>query len=357
MRAPEFDVIVIGAGPAGVSAVLELTRSGARVALVDRSEFPRVKACAGVLSEGTLRLLKYDASPVYRDKVDSMQLTCNFKEKVLVKSDGPVAVMTKRSEFDFLGYQLALSSGCHFFIKDTPCSLRQDDGGVTVEYQGLRLRGRYVIAADGASSQIRRLVFRQSRRAQAISIEADIDGNDVRFHSDPPNRADFGVVKGGAAWAFSKGDHFNVGLYTYDGAFSSSINRRKLQEYAVTVLGTDRLTEVRGYPIGNDCASRYMSSGRVLFVGDAGGFAYTHNGEGIYGAVLTGQLAALAILAGGNVGHTYSSSAGRYLRRCSIIRFASRILYKFPDLSYRVFSWHLSDQFSGRHKIATIDDE
>jgi len=286
-----------------------------------------------------------------------MQLTYNFKNKVLVRSDGPVAVMTKRCEFDLLGFQLALSTGCHFFVKDAPCSLSQDSNGVTVEYPGLRLHGRYVIAADGAASQIRRFVFRQRKRVQAISIEADIDIKDVRFHSDPPARADFGIVKGGAAWAFSKGDHFNVGLYTYDSAFSSSINRKKLQEYSMTVLGTDRLTEVRGYPIGNDCASRYMSSGRVLFVGDAGGFAYTHNGEGIYGAVLTGQLAALAILGGGNVGDAYSNSAGRYLRRCSVNRFVSRALYGSLGISYRLFSWHLSSQFSGGGRIATLNDE
>jgi choline dehydrogenase-like flavoprotein len=53
-----FDAIVVGAGPAGSVAALVLARGGARVALVDRSSFPRDKACGDVVGPRGVRLLE-----------------------------------------------------------------------------------------------------------------------------------------------------------------------------------------------------------------------------------------------------------------------------------------------------------
>lgn len=348
MRASFFDVIVIGAGPAGVSAVLELTQGGARVALIDRAEFPRQKACAGALSAGTLRLLKYDASPSFREQVNEIQMSLNYSQQVIARSERPFVAMTRRSEFDLLGFDLASSaSGCEVFICRGSHTLSQDETGVTVEYPGLRLKASYVIAADGASSPTRRLLLKEINRKQAISIEADVDINDVRARGKCATRVDFGVVKGGGGWVFPKGDHCNVGLYTYDKRFSLGIHRRELRDYALSVLGTEQLSEVRGFPIGIDCTGSRMSRGRVFFVGDAGGFSYTHSGEGIYGAVLTGQLCATAILADKEVAQVYRASAARYLRRCAINRGLCQPVYGVLGLSYRLLASRISSQIAG----------
>ncbi|MFZ5560443.1 MAG: FAD-dependent oxidoreductase [Pseudomonadota bacterium] len=48
------DAIVLGAGPAGISAALTLHRAGRRVLLLDRKQFPRPKACAGMLSASAM---------------------------------------------------------------------------------------------------------------------------------------------------------------------------------------------------------------------------------------------------------------------------------------------------------------
>ncbi len=52
------DVAVVGAGPAGASTALLLARKGLHVLLIERSEFPRTKACGEYLSAGTVRLLE-----------------------------------------------------------------------------------------------------------------------------------------------------------------------------------------------------------------------------------------------------------------------------------------------------------
>src|SRR5215475_14470166 len=49
---PEYDVLIVGGGPAGSTCARVLVAGGARVAVIDRAEFPRVKLCAGWLSPG-----------------------------------------------------------------------------------------------------------------------------------------------------------------------------------------------------------------------------------------------------------------------------------------------------------------
>lgn len=60
---PVWDAVVVGAGPAGCAAAYDLAQGGASVLLVDRSDFPRLKACAGGLTMKALWALRYSIEP------------------------------------------------------------------------------------------------------------------------------------------------------------------------------------------------------------------------------------------------------------------------------------------------------
>jgi flavin-dependent dehydrogenase len=62
----EWDAIVVGAGPAGCACACDLASAGRSVLLLDKSEFPRMKACAGGLTMKTVRALRYSIAPVVR---------------------------------------------------------------------------------------------------------------------------------------------------------------------------------------------------------------------------------------------------------------------------------------------------
>lgn len=341
------DVIVVGAGPAGVAAAIDLARGGAAVVLVEKDVFPRAKPCAGGVSIDALRRLRYDIAPVTREAVTAIQLSRKCADPVVLSAGRTLIAMTRRAELDAFGLDAALAAGCRLVtVADAP-ALAQEATGVVLRYPGLTLRGRYLVAADGAGSVLRRLVFGEKPGVQAIALEANVDAGDVRTLAGVRTRVDFGMVKGGYAWVFPKGDHFNVGLYTHDSRRSSRIGRQHLREYASAVLGTDRIADIHGFPIATACAGPRMAKGRVLFVGDAAFASNAISGEGIHGAILTGQLAAASILAGGDAAAHYRNGTSAYVARYRMIRRLAGPFFHLLPLSYPLFSRRLARLANG----------
>ena len=77
-----FDVLVVGAGPAGSATALHLARAGARVLLVDKARFPRDKPCGGGLTGRALRHLPCDVEPVVERVVDRMVMRAGYRTTV-----------------------------------------------------------------------------------------------------------------------------------------------------------------------------------------------------------------------------------------------------------------------------------
>src|SRR5260370_33686531 len=82
-----FDVIIVGGGPAGSTAAYKLGRSGARVLLLDKATFPREKPCGGGL---TARLL--DRFPYVRDFLQCGEVPVNPVSRVHLQSPGGTRV-------------------------------------------------------------------------------------------------------------------------------------------------------------------------------------------------------------------------------------------------------------------------
>ena len=68
-----YDVIVVGAGPAGSTTARECAARGLSVLLLDKAEFPRDKPCAGGVNIRTARLLPFDVAPVTERVIVGMQ--------------------------------------------------------------------------------------------------------------------------------------------------------------------------------------------------------------------------------------------------------------------------------------------
>src|SRR5436190_1495494 len=95
-----FDVLVVGAGPAGSTAAYRLARAGASVLLADRARFPRDKPCGGGLTLRAVRELPFPVDPVVEDVVDRFEVRLEYRRRFVRGGDGPLCLMTQRRRLD-----------------------------------------------------------------------------------------------------------------------------------------------------------------------------------------------------------------------------------------------------------------
>jgi geranylgeranyl reductase family protein len=286
-----WDAIVVGAGPAGCACAYDLAVAGKSVLLLDKAEFPRVKACAGGLTMKTVRALRYSIEPVVRQSVDRMVLEERDSSRIPVRKKKSICVMTERSELDAYCLSKTIETGAVFRRTRGISGIYRNADGVAVTTEDEVLRGRFLIGADGVNSQVRRMTSRdESWFRTAFAIEANVprDGRneDLVF--------DFAPVMAGYGWVFPKRDHVNVGLFSMDK--DEKLNRSRLSAYIAQRFGEKAKAEkFIGQHAGFGAAQHRVENSRVFLVGDAGGFVDLLTGEGIYGAVVSGQAAAAAI--------------------------------------------------------------
>ena len=352
-----WDAIVVGAGPAGCAAAYDLAAAGRQVLLVDKASFPRPKACAGALTMKAVRALRYAIDPVVRKTVCDAVLEHRSGPGELqpVRRRRPICVMTVRSELDAYCLDQTRARGAGFLRIGGIAAIEEQADRVLLRMEGQAepLTARFVVGADGVHSRVRALQEGSSTRTttwfrKAFAVEANVPY--ASTGREFPFTFDFAPVLGGYGWLFPRNDHVNVGLYTCGPAplpkqgglkeGQSVIDRAALADYIAARCGTRDHGAVTGQFLGLGAARYVPSQGRVLLAGDAAGFVDPLTGEGIYGAIASGQAAAAAILASLHEG---SDAAGEYRARlrgqCADLRVSEMAAAKFyaePERGFRL---------------------
>ena len=288
-----WDAIVVGAGPAGCAAAYDLAGAGRRVLLVDRAAFPRDKACAGGLTLKALRALRYPVDPVVRRWVREMVLEEGPGSAVTVGRATPVCAMTVRQELDSYCLARTEAHGAIFHRVGDLLAVDQEADRVVLRFaDGEANAARFVVGADGVHSRVRTLTTNARWFRTAFALEVNVPYR--RADEAYPLCFDFAPIPGGYGWMFPRDNHVNVGLYT---AGSAGLDREALERYIALRCGPAREhSKVVGQFLGLGAARyRPVEGSRVLLAGDAAGFVDPLTGEGIYGAIRSGQAAATAI--------------------------------------------------------------
>jgi geranylgeranyl reductase family protein len=355
-----WDAIVVGAGPAGCAAACDLASAGRAVLLLDRAEFPRHKACAGGLTRKSLRALRYSVASVTRETISAIVVEKRRGEAATLASRTPVCALTVREELDDFCLRRTIEAGAQFARIGPIVAIDASGDGVAIETPERRHHARFLVGADGVHSRVRQLVHGDCplwlRRGFALEAEVrtgdDGDG-DLVF--------DLAGARQGYGWIFPKRDHVNVGLYTESA--EERLDRPRLLAYIRQRFGDARVGRITGQFLGFGAENAPAAEGRTFLVGDAGGFADPLTGEGIYGAIASGQAAAAAIdgeLCGSVAAHrTFARRTAQLRKDLLLSASGARWFYGNLDLGYRaltapVFRGAVINAYANGTKIAGL---
>ncbi len=312
MLSETFDLIVVGAGPAGSSCARRAAELGLNVLVLERSTFPRAKPCGAGLTDKALRLLGGEQEPVEQRRFRSAEIAFGRHLSLIADSRDTLVATTTRRELDALLVRAAEAAGAAVEFGRAVSALEADGTGVTVASGSDRMTARHAVVADGARGAGRRML--------GLSPVGMGGGLYVRArpqHGELPERL-FGrllfdptAVSRGYGWVFPKSDHLNVGIFSQH-ELSAGL-RRDLHAF-LELRGLDgwRTEGPFAFPIPIRRPADALGTDRVLFTGDAAGLANPATGEGISSAILSGRLAAESIAGSADAG---GAASAEYARR------------------------------------------
>ncbi len=340
-------ILVVGAGPAGATAARTLARAGVPVRLLDRSHFPRNKPCGGGISLRVLKRFPYlerELGRIATHRVARLHLEGARGESTIIESDEPAALMIRRVEFDELLVSLAVRAGAELVAGAEIVQASSSEAEVElVARDGRHFKAPVVIAADGVHSVIaRRLGINPGWPASSIALDMmEETPRDVLRDRDPsalwvaygydPSRKGPGAASNdgprrapeGYAYIFPKRDHVNVGIGYVLAHYRKSIGTAPYELQRGLVDHLRHRAVIEGESVRRNFTPAFIpvagplrrpARGRVLLAGDAGGFVNGFTAEGIYYAMVSGELAAKSVI--GMPARSVSTLARRYRTAC-----------------------------------------
>lgn len=318
----DTEVIVVGGGPAGSAIAIQLARAGHRVMLLDKSRFPRHKACSEYINPAAVPILDRlgvldEVLDAGADRMEAMVVHAPNGERFVANyaraEPGQAALGLSRHRFDHILLMAAKGAGAEVIERAHVRSVLREGNqvvGVEATIDGTRevIRALLVIGADGHHSVVSRDLGLDARvpflhKTGLVAHYRGVSGMD-RYGEMHVGRGLYGGL------ALLEGDLVNLTLVSparrveersgsIDDYFAASIDA--IPEIARKLEGATRVGGIRG--VGNMAhRARRTTGDGFLLVGDAASFLDPFTGEGVHdalkGAVLAAPVASAALRAG-----------------------------------------------------------
>ena len=338
-----YDVVVVGAGPAGATLAYELAKRGIGVLVLEKEKLPRYKCCAGGVTSKAAKLLDFDISEVVEDLIYELSFTYNMGSSYLGQHSQPLIYAVMRDVFDYFLVEKAQQLGAVLIDGQKVMQVQVGADWVEMPTADNLFRTRLVVGADGAYSVVARelgmgrsIEYLVGMESEVVVPEEELAKWKSRVHID------LGCIPGGYAWVFPKRNHLSIGA----GCLVSKARglNRRYQKF-LTLLGMGNYTIARSssHLVPTCTKGRFVWQDKALLLGDAAGLTDPLTGEGIYNAIQSAQLAAPVIessLVGGEVGlQDYQQIVERKIMpELRIARKMSKNFVRFPRLAFGMFN-------------------
>lgn len=334
-----YDAIVIGAGPAGTTAAIEMAEAGLSVLLLEKHKLPRDKPCAGGLTPKAAAWLPVPVDDLVLHRANRVRVRCRPKLAFRFEGRQCTIWMIRRRDLDLRLAEEAARRGVELHDGEPALDLEVSTR-VTVNTSKGIYRSKVAIGADGAESRVAHWLGLGRPRRWMITLNSEVEvagdplGGEILVSLDIPY---------GYGWVFPKGDRYNLGLGTFHPAFARELRSmyNRFVEETCPYLPHPPIPVGRRIPSGFVPGHLHRDNG--LLVGDAAGVADPFFAEGISYSALSGRLAAEAV-AGYLAGQTPNLSIYTHRIKSTLeanTRFwgtVAAVVHRSPTLSMRILA-------------------
>lgn len=289
-----FDVVIVGSGPSGISSAINLLKNNINCCLVDKKAFPRNKLCGGLLTKKTIDLISSISSDInlnsaYSNKTNNINIF--YRDKIITNiNTKEYFYLTDRLYFDNLLLNYYKSMNGKYIERFNVIGIDKCKKEI-ISYEGNKIKYKYLIAADGANSIIRKIIV-PNYKINGFCLEVDIDNKnnhkDIQIH--------FGLLRKGYGWVFPKKDHLTIGIGSF---FDKKIDYKSiLYDYFKLLNINSKDVIIKGHfiPLGKYLSNPIDTINDIFFVGDAAGLVDPFTGEGLYFSLLSGIFSSNTII-------------------------------------------------------------
>ncbi|WP_139958134.1 geranylgeranyl reductase family protein [Flavicella sediminum] len=293
-----YDVAIIGSGPSGASAALKLAENGISAVIIEKETLPRYKTCGGGFVYRGRKNMPFDISSVVSKEFNKIEIYFDKSgQHLTAERPEPLVTMVMRDEFDNLIVEKAKEKGITLLQNHKLTKISFEENIILHTSEG-EVHTKFVIAADGALGPTAKLTGWTDTRYMIPALEYEVEVSPEDFERlSKEARFDFDAVPLGYAWSFPKKNHLSLGVATMR---RTKIDLKKYYRDYLKTLGIKEVIkeEFHGFQIPVGARTDGFVRKNVFLVGDAAGFADPITAEGISNAILTGVMAAEAIVEG-----------------------------------------------------------
>lgn len=283
----KYDVVIVGAGPAGLACAKVLAASNYKVIVLERKEKIGPKVCAGGITWNGL-IKRVPESLV--EKRFARQYIHTPLQHICISASEPIIATVNREALGRHMSQEAEKAGAE--IRTSAHVKAIEDDSVTFVYRGSgkeeKVNFRYLVGADGSSSLVRRHLRLPLRHiGTGINFQIPGDFERMEWHLAPA------LFLNGYAWIFPHKDTVSIGAYADNSAMKANNLLQGLRQWAsksgLNLTGAQQRAEYINFDF------RGWRFGNIFLAGDAAGLASGLTGEGIYPAIVSGEAVAHSI--------------------------------------------------------------